>query len=114
VFAGPHERAVHDEHVLDVLLGKDRRAGGHAAQDRDFERFGGAAGEAGCNPVRHCFCRLRRLQLDPPRRPSVAANPPRLFQAVEVVADPFVEAIPIAVRSLGSWAVARARGATPR
>src|SRR5260221_7306552 len=47
MLAGPHERAVYDEHVLNVFLGENRRAGGHAAQQWNFERVAWGCGGDG-------------------------------------------------------------------
>src|SRR5439155_13144531 len=89
MLAGPHERAVYDEHVLNVLLGENRRAGGHAAQQGDFDGVAGGGDMFG-SPF---WDRANRrggaggnvLDLDPPRGPSVAADFPRLLEAVQVV-----------------------------
>jgi len=93
MLAGPHERAVYDEHVLNVFLGENRRAGGHAAQQWNFDRvaWGGAhvygygAGRGGCARVPAGGGRLRPAQLDAAGGPSVAADLPRLLEAVQVV-----------------------------
>src|SRR5258705_9873218 len=86
MLAGPHERAVYDEHVLNVLLGENRRAGGHAAQQRNFDRVargdarGYGAGRGGCARVPAGGGRLRPAQLDAAGGPSVAADLPRLLE----------------------------------
>src|SRR5438552_8052512 len=93
MLAGPHERAVYDEHVLNVLFGENRRAGGHAAQQWNFDCvarggarvFGYGAGRGGCARVPAGGGRLRPAQLDAAGGPSVAADLPRLLEAVEVV-----------------------------
>src|SRR2546425_1085154 len=93
MLAGPHERAVYDEHVLYVFLGENRRAGGHAAQQWNFDGvawggahvFGYGAGRGGCARVPAGGGRLRPAQLDAAGGPSVAADLPRLLEAVQVV-----------------------------
>src|SRR5258705_7782568 len=85
MLAGPHERAVYDEHVLNVLFGENRRAGGHAAQQWNFDRVAGAVFGDGLDRRGRGSRRRRALELDPPRGPSVTANLPRLLEAIQVV-----------------------------
>src|SRR5204863_2996164 len=76
-----------------VFLGENRRAGSHAAQQWNFDRvargdarvFGYGAGRGGCARVPAGGGRLRPAQLDAAGGPSVAADLPRLLEAVEVV-----------------------------